>query len=1076
MGPPLIFIRQRSASLLVPLVMVGGIILGSATSTPSSAQVDLPAGAAIVPPAGQAVAEEAGRRHAHFTIETSPSSLHLGDTLFVTATLRTADGSPLPNRRILFAYNAEWARRGVVYTDSAGQAFWQLPIVNPADLKSSGFVQGGGTQNRGTDYSVHAIFFGDEAYVREELIGFFKVAQVAIPRTRVRFVTIASALTEQDSLTVIGELTSAGQPLASEMLWLRAFGRETSCSTGTAGRCALTISPKGRPAGNYVVTLDYPGNGGPAYGGATINRTVWLESSAAQPTRLPALTYWGWDFTNEDPAQHNYGPFGGTWAFYWNELVSGSFNQLMVNEVLLNDYLERARRMTITMPDGTLRPKPIILGMMLTDGYTDRAPQAVRRELPHYELQPTSSIAGESCPPKEMPRYDDPLYQSWYAASARAVGNYYRRHPEYHDVLVGWRILGGYDGEWAVMFKNDSAYPNCDYLAVAHEYVTEGEWLAFKRLALAVWANEFGGTPVELILETYHDADARAYGHPIGSKFNAADIEVASHAYMSMYSVMGQRAVSYWWRDQSTAYESRYEPFFMSGVADPQNPALWAGTYWMILWMLESQADWIDFHGGHWQAYASIPGFSQFVNEHLGKSCETTPSAWVVLREVADDNTKEANDFWSSGTYGDYQFCLYRPLVSGAQASPVRGIDLPVPAQGQYFTNPYKAKHGANSQIIALPGYSGRKTDQGWMYFDIDDSYVLAGQHSQEPSNQWRITIVYLDAGTDTWSLRYADAHGAEHRLDVTKTNSGEWREQTWTIWDLVANNQWPGSTDFALSDNSDGTEIFHRLQVRSGRPRAWHAYSIRKTPTIDGDLADWGGFASLRLDSAEATTVVQSSLTLNKAQAELRATWDERALYFAVHIVDSQVVSDALDFENNDWIELDLDGLHDHAAFNADDRRISLSAGGKRRNDGTAPGDVTTAVAAVPDGWTAEIVVPWTALGGSPTAERRLGFTWLLHDTDGVTGDLHLVWEGDETPSSSLTWGHLDLKQCTVPGDFDGDGVINGGDFQLLAQQWRQPSGATTLEATADLNGDGVISVLDLLTLDRSPVRSCDG
>lgn len=1074
MGFLLIGTPQRGSSLLAPLVIAAGMILGttisSASPSPAVARRDAPPGRLHT-----VVSTTSGeRQHARFTLETGPSSLQLGNTLFVTATLRTPDGTPLPNRRIMFAYNAEWNHREIVSTDDDGQAIWQLPIVSPADLKSSGFVPGGGSQNRGTDYSVHTIFFGDERYVREELIGFFKIASAEVPGSRVRFVSLADSLSEHEALTVVGELTNAaGRPLASEILRLKAFGRETMCWTAPDGRCTLTISPQGRPAGNYVVTLEYSGNGTPASSGSMTNRTVRLESSAPPPPRVPPLTYWAWDFKNEDPAQHNYGPFGGTWAFAWGELVSGSLDRLTLNELLLNDYLTRARQMTITMPDGTQRPKPIISGIMLSNGYTDRSPQTLRQQRPPYQIQPTSGQG--SCPARELPRYDDPLYQSWYAATARALADYYQRHPEYHDVLVGWRVLAGHDGEWAVMFKNDSAYPHCDYATLARKYVTEGEWAAFKRFALEAWASAFESAPVELILETYHDADARAYDRPIGSKFNAADIEVASHVYMSMNPVMGQRMISYWWADQSTAYESRYEPYFMSGTPDLQNPSYWAGTYWMILWMLESRADWIDFHPGHWEAYANIPGFSQFVNEHLGQSCDTTPSAWIVLREVADDNTKEANGLWSSGTYGDYQFCLYRPQVDGALASPVRGTDLPAPARRQYFTNPYKTQRDATGQITALPGYSGRKTDQGWMYFDIDDSYAHGDPNPPATPHPWRINVVYLDAGTDTWSLRYTGWDGAEHRLDVTKTNSGEWREQAWTVWDLFANNQWPHSTDFALSDNGDGVEVFHRLQVRSTLPRAWHSYSIRKTPTIDGGLDDWGDFRPLRLDSAGASTVVQGTPAPDEAQAGLRTTWDDRALYFAVHIADTQVVSDALDFAQNDWIELDLDGLHDHAALGADDHRIAVSAGGEVRDNGTPGGVVTATVAGVPDGWIAEIAVPWALLGAAPGADRRLGFTWVLHDVDDDGSSRRLVWEGDET-DSSLTWGHLDLKACAIPGDFDGDGAINAGDFQLLGQQWRQPGAAGIPGTSADLNGDGIVSVLDLLTLDRYPIRTCDG
>jgi hypothetical protein len=44
-------------------------------------------------------------------------------------------------------------------------------------------------------------------------------------------------------------------------------------------------------------------------------------------------------------------------------------------------------------------------------------------------------------------------------------------------------------------------------------------------------------------------------------------------------------------------------------------------------------------------------------------------------------------------------------------------------------------------------------------------------------------------------------------------------------------------------------------------------------------------------------------------------------------------------------------------------------------------------------------------------------------------------------------------------PGDFDGNGSIDGGDLGIMLSQWGGPG-------SADLNGDGTVSAADLAIL----------
>jgi hypothetical protein len=65
----------------------------------------------------------------------------------------------------------------------------------------------------------------------------------------------------------------------------------------------------------------------------------------------------------------------------------------------------------------------------------------------------------------------------------------------------------------------------------------------------------------------------------------------------------------------------------------------------------------------------------------------------------------------------------------------------------------------------------------------------------------------------------------------------------------------------------------------------------------------------------------------------------------------------------------------------------------------------------------------------------------------------------GDEPPALGLPR----LQACSLPGDLNGDGVVDLNDLLMLLKAWGEcPPG----DCPADLNGDGVVDVLDLLIL----------
>ena len=71
---------------------------------------------------------------------------------------------------------------------------------------------------------------------------------------------------------------------------------------------------------------------------------------------------------------------------------------------------------------------------------------------------------------------------------------------------------------------------------------------------------------------------------------------------------------------------------------------------------------------------------------------------------------------------------------------------------------------------------------------------------------------------------------------------------------------------------------------------------------------------------------------------------------------------------------------------------------------------------------------------------------------------------------AQELTRGVAILEQSVdalhMPGDINGDGVVDMVDLLVLANAWASVTGNANFDANCDLNNDGVVNVIDLLTL----------
>ena len=178
----------------------------------------------------------------------------------------------------------------------------------------------------------------------------------------------------------------------------------------------------------------------------------------------------------------------------------------------------------------------------------------------------------------------------------------------------------------------------------------------------------------------------------------------------------------------------------------------------------------------------------------------------------------------------------------------------------------------------------------------------------------------------------------------------------------------------------------------------------------VDGDLGDWPASAPLLLDASTANTVWGAVPAFNDVHALVRSAWDETALYFAFWVTDDQAVADSRDLEDDDGVELGLDGLGDEQPGGADDHQVRVTADGRALDGaGSAPW-LAVAVRQVAGGYQVELAVPAAQLGWEAfRAGGSLRFNVALRDDDdGRWVDSTLIWEGDCTNCSSPAYGYL--------------------------------------------------------------------
>jgi hypothetical protein len=171
-------------------------------------------------------------------------------------------------------------------------------------------------------------------------------------------------------------------------------------------------------------------------------------------------------------------------------------------------------------------------------------------------------------------------------------------------------------------------------------------------------------------------------------------------------------------------------------------------------------------------------------------------------------------------------------------------------------------------------------------------------------------------------------------------------------------------------------------------------------TVTIDGTLTEWGCVPFTLVDKATAPRIAGSNPSGATLSAELALGYDAQYLYFAARITDTITGTSTAEPYLNDAVEIYLDGdatlagtygASDHQYVI--DHKLFIKDYGPATPAVPAAAVLTAAVQKSAGGWVLEARVAWSALGGSVTAGRRVGFDVGFTNGSGTTQEQMLYW-----------------------------------------------------------------------------------
>ena len=187
-----------------------------------------------------------------------------------------------------------------------------------------------------------------------------------------------------------------------------------------------------------------------------------------------------------------------------------------------------------------------------------------------------------------------------------------------------------------------------------------------------------------------------------------------------------------------------------------------------------------------------------FADPYLGATINTTPNAWVAMREYdpATNGSGFHNNYFQP-QWGNYDFWLYQDYnIAGGKTISATTVSVysdthALVWRNDPFYDPILADKGPQGWTTRRTSHA---TGNDFMYLDIDDDFVAARglQHSAS------VTVTWFDVITatgTTWALQYKDTGGNVQSLPVQRHDTRQWQTSIFDITDADFSNGWSGSS-----------------------------------------------------------------------------------------------------------------------------------------------------------------------------------------------------------------------------------------------------------------------------------------
>ncbi|NBD23252.1 sugar-binding protein [Paenibacillus glycinis] len=273
----------------------------------------------------------------------------------------------------------------------------------------------------------------------------------------------------------------------------------------------------------------------------------------------------------------------------------------------------------------------------------------------------------------------------------------------------------------------------------------------------------------------------------------------------------------------------------------------------------------------------------------------------------------------------------------------------------------------------------------------------------------------------------------------------------------------WSGTADNYTDTSAFGDLTLSAATVGSASPGTASANKTLAAIATDGSLSEsvWS-IGSL----ANKTTIGTPNNTLG-----FGALWDATYLYVGVKALDGNLFNDSSLIYDDDSIDIYIDANHNKGtSYDSFDRQfqVGYNDSALTEKNGNTSG-VLHATAAISGGFTAELAIPWSSLGVTPSAGTVIGLDIANNDDDnGSARDSQLIWNGTANDYlDTSVFGDLTLSGTTVgtpSTETVGGGSISSpaigpaptGSFSgfTLVKNWHFGTSGT-IKNTSDLVGE---------------------